>query len=85
LVEENIHKVLIMTYEQLIETVSLMVENEKIQKVGLTLFYELPQNQHNAINEALYYKANPYSNKFEPTEEFEVMLGGILVKFKQIS
>ena len=74
-----------MTYEQLIQTVSLMVENENIQKVGLTLYYELPQNQHNAINEALYHKANPFSNKFEPTEEFEVMLGGVLVKFKQIS
>ena len=74
-----------MTYEQLIQTVSLMVENENIQKVGLTLYYELPQNQHNAINEALYHKANPFSNKFEPMEEFEVMLGGILVKLKQIS
>lgn len=74
-----------MTYEQLIQTVSLMVENENIQKVGLTLFYELPKNQHDAINEALFYKANPYSTKFEPIEEFEVMLGGILVKFKQIS
>jgi hypothetical protein len=74
-----------MSYEQLIETVSLIVENEKIKKVGLTLFYELPEKEHNAINEALFLKANPYSTKFEPTNEFEVMLGGILVKFKKIS
>ena len=73
-----------MTYTELIETVSLIVENEKIKKAGLTLSYELPENQHNAINEILFLKANPYSNNFEPTNEFEVMLGGILVKFKKI-
>jgi hypothetical protein len=73
-----------MTYEQLIETISLIVENEKIKKVGLTLFYELPETQHNAINEALFHKANPYSTNFKTNDEFEVMLGGILVKFKKI-
>lgn len=74
-----------MTYEQLIETVSLLVETEKIQKVGLTITYELPHDQHNAINYALFLKANPYSTNFQPSSEFEVMLGGILVKFKEIS
>lgn len=74
-----------MSYEELIETVSLIVENEKIQKVGLTLFYELPEDQHNAINHALFLKTNPYSTKFEPSDEFEVMLGTILVKFKKLS
>lgn len=78
-----------MLYNELIETVSLIVENEKIKKVGLTLFYELPENQYNTINEAIFRKANPYSTKFdsaefESTNEFEVMLGGILVKFKKI-
>jgi hypothetical protein len=74
-----------MTYEQLIETISEIVQNEKIQKIGLTLCYELPKNEHDLINQALFFKSNPYSTKFEPSEEFEVMLGGILVKFKQIS
>lgn len=73
-----------MTYDQLIKTVSLIVENPEIEKLGLTLFYELPEEQHNAINEALFLKANPYSTKFEPTDEFEVVLGGILVKFKKV-
>ncbi len=73
-----------MTYEQLIETVSLIVENEKIQKTGLTLTYELDENTHNTINETLFSKSNPYSTKFEPSDEFEVMLGGILVKFKKL-
>jgi hypothetical protein len=73
-----------MDYTQLIETISLIVENEKINKVGLTLLYELEEKNHKQINEALYYKANPYSNKFEPSDEFEVMLGGILVKFVKL-
>jgi hypothetical protein len=73
-----------MTYEQLIETVSLIVENENIQKNGLTLVYELDETSHDVINETLFLKSNPYSTKFEPSDEFEVMLGGILVKFKKM-
>jgi len=70
-----------MNYEQLIETISLIVENEKIQKVGLTLVYELNEVNHKKMNEILYYKANPYSTEFTPSDEFEVTIGGILVKF----
>jgi hypothetical protein len=33
-----------MTYENLINTVSVIVENEKILKEGLTLVYELEKN-----------------------------------------
>ena len=73
-----------MLYNELIETISLIVENEKIKKFGLTLFYELPEKEYNVINEALFYKANPYSTNFKTSDEFEVMLGGILVKFKKI-
>ena len=73
-----------MTYAQLIETISLIVENEKIQKRGLTLFYELPEADLRTINEELFYKANPFSAKFEASDEFEVMLGNILVKFKKV-
>jgi hypothetical protein len=73
-----------MKYEQLIETVSAIVENEKIEKVGLTLTYELEEFKHNEINQSLFFKSNPYSSKFEPSDEFEVMLGGILVKFKKL-
>jgi hypothetical protein len=73
-----------MTYQELIETVSFMVENPKIQKKGLTMLYELPEAEHNQINQELFYKANPYSTKFVPESEFEAMLGGILVKFKKL-
>lgn len=70
-----------MTYEQLIETISLIVETEKIQKVGLNLHYELDEEQHLLLNEEIYRRTNPYSNNFPLTDEFEVMIAGILVKF----
>lgn len=70
-----------MNYEQLIETISLIVENQKIQKVGLTLVYELNEANHKQMNEILFHKSNPYSTDFIPSDEFEVTIGGILVKF----
>lgn len=70
-----------MTYENLIKTVSEIVENENIDKDGLSLIYHLNEKNHKKMNETLFYKSNPLSNKFTPTEEFEVEIGGILVKF----
>jgi hypothetical protein len=70
-----------MTYEQLIETISLIVETEKIQKIGLTLNYELDEKQHLILNEDINKRTNPYSTNFIPTDEFEVMIAGILIKF----
>ena len=72
-----------MNYQDLINTISEIVDNEKINKIGMTLLYELPENEHNLINREIFNKINPYSTKFEETDEFEVMLGGILVKFKK--
>jgi len=70
-----------MTYDELIETISLIVENEKIQKNGLTLTYELNERNHKTLHEQLFYKSNPPDATFIPVNEFDVELGGILVKF----
>lgn len=70
-----------MKYEELIETVSLIVENDKIYKTNLTLVYILDEKNHKQMNEQLFYKSNPATTKFTPTEEFEVELGGVVVKF----
>ena len=70
-----------MTYEQLIETVSLILENEQIYKPGLTLTYELSQKNHKAMNELLFYKANPPHLKPDYTDEYEVDIEGITIKF----
>lgn len=70
-----------MTYEQLIETVSVMVENEKIYNTGLTLVYELDSRNYKQMNEQLFYKSNPATAQFIPSDDFEVELGGVIVKF----
>lgn len=70
-----------MTYEQLIETVSLIVENEKIVKSGLSLTYELNEEAHRKLDEVIFIKLNPWATSFTHLDEFEVNIGGILVKF----
>ena len=70
-----------MKYEQLIETISEMVDNDKIYKNGLTLIYELDEKNHKQMNEQLFYKSNPIDVVFVATNEFEVELGGIIIKF----
>ena len=70
-----------MTYEKLIETISEIVENENIVKEGLSLVYELNEKKHKQMNEHLFFKSNPITTTFKPTDEFEVELGGIVIKF----
>ena len=70
-----------MTYQELIETISSIVENEKIIKDGLTMVYSLNEFDHKSMNEFLYYKSNGNTDDFKPSDEFEVVLGGILIKF----
>jgi len=70
-----------MTYEKLIETISEIVENENILKEGLSLVYELNEKKHKQMNEHLFFKSNSITTIFKPTDEFEVELGGIVIKF----
>jgi hypothetical protein len=70
-----------MTYEKLIETVSLILENNNIYKNGLILTYALTPKNHKAMNEILFYKSNPPSANPILTDEFEVEIEGIIVKF----
>jgi hypothetical protein len=64
-----------MDYNELIETISEIVNNEKIHKNGLTLVYELSEENHKKMDEHLYYKANP------DRSTIEVEIGGITIKF----
>ena len=70
-----------MTYEILINTVSEIVNNENISKDGLILTYVLPEEVHKRFNEELFYKSNTIPMNFTPTDEYEVEIGGILIKF----
>jgi hypothetical protein len=70
-----------MNYEQLIKTVSEIINNPEINKNGLSLIYELPSNIHENINKEIFYTMNSMNITYEPTDIFEVELGGILIKF----
>lgn len=70
-----------MTYEDLIKTVSTVVENEDIHKDGLVLLYELDEKNHTKMDEHLFYKANPNAGDFIHRDIIEVELGGVIVRF----
>jgi len=70
-----------MSYEQLVETISLIVENDKIYKNGLTLVYILDKHSHETLNREIFYKSNHIQDDFVLSDEFEVMINNILIKF----
>ena len=70
-----------MNFDKLIETVSEILENEKIEKNGLILTYNLPPTPHFAMNLELFNKTKGVDTEFQPTDEFEVEIGGVLIKF----
>lgn len=69
-----------MNYDELIKTISEILENENIYKNGLTLVYSLSEENHKRMDEHLYYKSNPNNNDFVHRDEVEIEIGGILVK-----
>jgi hypothetical protein len=73
-----------MTYEKLIETISEIIDNEKIEKNGLNLVYSLYEEDYLSINKFLYFKYGGSPDDYEETDEFEVTIAGILVKFLKI-
>jgi hypothetical protein len=70
-----------MNFEKLIETVSEILENEKIEKYGLGLTYHLHPKAHLAMNLELQHKIHGHDSEFKPTDEFEVEIGGIVINF----
>lgn len=71
-----------MNYNDLINTVSAIAENETIIKDGLTLVYELESNLHYKMDEHLFFKSNPTASalEFEHNKEIIIDIGGIHVK-----
>jgi hypothetical protein len=61
-----------MDYNKLIETISEVVNNEKILKTNLTLVYELPEILHKQMDEELFYKTNGNETEFQHKDELEV-------------
>lgn len=72
-----------LTYNKLVRTVSEIVNNDEIVKDGLTLHYSIPEDNHQKLDEGLYYMSNPNGKDFEHTDIIEVVLGGIEIIIKK--
>lgn len=70
-----------MRYEQLIETVSEIVNNEKINKNGLILTYEIPEELHKKTNEEIFYNVYKHTGEIVYSDVFEVEIANILIRF----
>lgn len=70
-----------MNYQKLITTLTEIYNNENINKEGLTLVYELSPKEHKGMTEELFYKSNPSTANCIYTDEFEVVIEGIIVRF----
>ena len=66
-----------LTYDDIIRTVSEIVNNDKITKEGLVLQYQISEVNHEKLDETLYYRANPEGRDFEHRDVIEISLGGI--------
>jgi hypothetical protein len=71
-----------MNYDKLIETVKVLVNDENVYKKGLTLVYSMDADRHKRLSEHFFYKITGGKNdKYEYTEEFEVEIAEIIIKF----
>ena len=69
-----------MKYQDIIETVSEIAENDKICKKGLILTYTLSEVKYRQMNEELFYTSNDITTPFKMADDLEIKLGGITVK-----
>lgn len=70
-----------MKYDEIIATVSEIVNNPNIITKGLTLIYELDNIIHRQVDEELYIRMNGNLNGFEHQNIIEIEVEGVLVKF----
>lgn len=68
-----------MTYQELIKTISEIVNNDDIIKEGMTLVYELDPENHEKMDEHLFYKVNDRNAKFSHQEIIELEIEGLIV------
>ncbi len=69
-----------ITYDDIIKTISEIIENDNIYKKGLTLTYTVSDKHHFKLNETLYYKKNPNGDKFTNSDVIELELDGLTIK-----
>ena len=69
-----------LNYENIIETISAIVENEAIYKDGMVLEYTLPERHHEKMDEHLFYKVHDRDALFEHREVIEVEMAGVNIR-----
>jgi hypothetical protein len=69
-----------LTYDDLLETFSLIINNEGIKKDGLLLFYELEEENHKKLDEHLFYKTNDRHALFEHRDIIEIDIEGFTIR-----
>ena len=72
-------KTTILNYSDIVETVSEIVNNDKIRKEGLTLNYVISGHNHKKLDETLYYKMTPNGDDYEYLDIIEIEIGDITV------
>lgn len=72
-----------MKYETVLQTIKNILENDLIEKKGLTLNYTLDKDELRQLDEEVYIQIHGHINGHEPSDELEVELGGILLKFTE--
>ena len=70
----------ILTYEDVIETLTEIINNDKIIKKDLILIYQLGSNNHLKLQEHVHH-INKTNGEFKPTESFEINVDDLTVKF----
>lgn len=72
-----------MKYETVLQTIKNILENDLIEKEGLTLNYTLDKDALRQLDEEVYIQIHGHINGHERSDELEVELGGILLKFTE--
>lgn len=72
-----------MNFIELETIIKEVVGNDIIAKENLTMVYQLPEDQHKALDEHLFFKANPTAKKseFKHRKAFEIDTGMFSVMF----
>lgn len=73
------NKIKLFDYNDIVETVSEIVNNDKICKDGLTLNYVISGHNHKKLDETLYYKMNSKGTDYKYTDIIEIEVGGITI------
>lgn len=68
-----------MRYEDLINTLTEVVNNEVIFKKGLKLVYELDVENHRKLEEHIFY-ARQMEGDFQPSGVFEIESDGVVIQ-----